>query len=212
MESLLPQMRSSSIKDAGIKDDFLVARVVLNPLDGRANMQLHVTTAAIMLDYRQWVFPCFAQFFSPPAGLRLTAVTDTASSAAVYCTQMSKAGLLHAMDTHKTVDVHVQIGAPTIHVLLQKQPTAICVCLGSVMLHSTPVVSVPELAPTHGAPQTDVRHTPHTDVPQPPLIIISCHHAFGFATSQPAPHTNTALGCAGAALRPLQPHRCRAPY
>ena len=121
---LLPSARSSS-KDSVGTDDFLVARVVLNPRDGGVNMQLQVTMAAISLDYRHWVFPHLAQCFSPPPGLRLDAVKETVSSTAVYYGQMSKAGLLHAMETHKTMDVQIQIGPPSIQVLILQQASAL---------------------------------------------------------------------------------------
>lgn len=99
-----------------INDPFFVMEVEHNPLDGRADNALSVKMRHLEIIYHKGYVESIVQFFRPPESQleSITALIDAAGQTLDGIRKETRAGLEYALDTHKTVDIKVDMNAPII--------------------------------------------------------------------------------------------------
>lgn len=99
-----------------INDPFFVMEVEHNPLDGRADNALSVRMRHLEIIYHKGYVEAVVQFFRPPESQleSITALIDAAGQTLDGIRKETRAGLEYALDTHKTVDIKVDMNAPII--------------------------------------------------------------------------------------------------
>eukprot|EP00047_Mylnosiga_fluctuans_P009057 m.9855 g.9855 ORF g.9855 m.9855 type:complete len:3208 (+) comp2465_c0_seq1:50-9673(+) len=120
-------------------DGFLTARIQLQPADGKVDSRISLKTNPLTLTHRHWIIPRIVRFFAIPPNLMLSSVSNATQAQLSAISSMSKAGLIHAIENHKTIDLAVHIGAPTLHFVLQDSTTSIIASLGSIRAKSLPL-------------------------------------------------------------------------
>eukprot|EP00048_Salpingoeca_helianthica_P004514 m.77774 g.77774 ORF g.77774 m.77774 type:complete len:3510 (-) comp13223_c1_seq4:21-10550(-) len=102
----------------------------------KADTTVRLTTTAFSVFVRYWVLPPILAFVKQPPNLCLSPMTDLTAQTVSGLQGQSKAGIIHAIATHKTVDLHVVLGEPSIHVLLPDSSDHLDVRLGSLQAKS----------------------------------------------------------------------------
>ncbi|TFY54315.1 hypothetical protein EVJ58_g8935 [Rhodofomes roseus] len=97
-------------------DPFFYLRFENNPLDERADSALEVKMRYMEIVYHRGYVEAIYKFFRPPAGQieSVEALLDVASQTLEGLRKETRAGLEYALQTHKTVDVHMDLNAPII--------------------------------------------------------------------------------------------------
>ncbi|CCL98963.1 uncharacterized protein FIBRA_00971 [Fibroporia radiculosa] len=99
-----------------IVDPFLFVRFEQNPLDGRADSALEMRMRYMEIVYHKGYVEAIYKFFKPPASQleSVEALLNVASETLEGLRKETRAGLEYALQTHKTVDVHMDLNAPII--------------------------------------------------------------------------------------------------
>ncbi|PCH33647.1 vacuolar protein sorting-associated protein vps13 [Wolfiporia cocos MD-104 SS10] len=95
-------------------DPFLFLRFEQNPLDERANSALEVKMRYMEIVYHRGYIEAVYKFFKPPESQleSVEALLDVASQTLEGLRKETRAGLEYALQTHKTIDVHMDLNAP----------------------------------------------------------------------------------------------------
>ncbi|OSX67568.1 hypothetical protein POSPLADRAFT_1064162 [Postia placenta MAD-698-R-SB12] len=103
-------------KISEVVDPFLFVRFEQNPLDERADSALEVKMRYMEIVYHRGYVEAIYKFFKPPASQieSVEALLDAASQTLEGLRKETRAGLEHALQTHKTIDVHMDLNAPII--------------------------------------------------------------------------------------------------
>jgi vacuolar protein sorting-associated protein 13A/C len=110
------------VKDRGVDsegantDPFFFLKFENNPLDERADTALTVRMRYMEIIYHKGYVEAIYQFFKPPASQleSVEALLDVASQTLEGIRRDTRAGLEYALQTHKTVDVQMDLNAPII--------------------------------------------------------------------------------------------------
>jgi vacuolar protein sorting-associated protein 13A/C len=99
-----------------VNDPFFVMEVEHNPLDGRADNALSVRMRHLEIIYHKGYVESIVHFFKPPESQleSITALIDAAGQTLDGIRKETRAGLEYALDTHKTVDIKLDMNAPII--------------------------------------------------------------------------------------------------
>ncbi|WVR05901.1 hypothetical protein IAU60_002927 [Kwoniella sp. DSM 27419] len=105
--------------DSGLPDDsdpFFLMEVENNPLDGRADNALTVKMRHLEIIYHKGYVESVVQFFKPPESQleSIGALLDAAGQTLDGIRKETRAGLEYALESHKTVDIKVDMNAPII--------------------------------------------------------------------------------------------------
>ncbi|KAH9937704.1 vacuolar protein sorting-associated protein 13 [Fomitopsis serialis] len=97
-------------------DPFFYLKFENNPLDERADNALEVKMRYMEIVYHRGYVEAIYRFFKPPASQleSVEALLDVASQTLEGLRKETRAGLEYALQTHKTVDVHMDLNAPII--------------------------------------------------------------------------------------------------
>ncbi|KAK7694663.1 hypothetical protein QCA50_001851 [Cerrena zonata] len=104
----------SGSKDS--EDPFFFLKFENNPLDERADSALTVKMRYMEIVYHRGYVEAIYKFFKPPASQleSVEALLDVASETLEGLRRETRAGLEYALQTHKTVDVQMDLNAPII--------------------------------------------------------------------------------------------------
>ncbi|OCH96150.1 vacuolar protein sorting-associated protein 13 [Obba rivulosa] len=97
-------------------DPFFYLRFENNPLDGRADSALTFRMRYMEIVYHRGYIEAIYKFFKPPASQleSVEALLSAASETLEGLRKETRAGLEYALQTHKTIDVHMDFNAPII--------------------------------------------------------------------------------------------------
>lgn len=105
-------------KDAlpGLPDPFFFLKFERNPLDGRADSALTVRMRYMEIVYHRGYVEAVYRFLKPPASQldSVEALLDAATQTLESLRKETRIGLEYALQTHKTVDVQMDLNAPII--------------------------------------------------------------------------------------------------
>jgi vacuolar protein sorting-associated protein 13A/C len=109
-----PTLRSATEHDA--EDPFLYMRFENNPLDERADTALAIRMRHMEIVYHRGYVEAIYKFFKPPEDRleSVEALLTAAGGAIEGLRKETRAGLEHALQAHKTVDLQVDVKAPII--------------------------------------------------------------------------------------------------
>ncbi|KAI0756975.1 vacuolar protein sorting-associated protein 13 [Daedaleopsis nitida] len=109
----LPQQEDSI---PGLPDPFFFLKFERNPLDGRADSALTVRMRYMEIVYHRGYVEAIYKFLKPPASQleSVEALLDAASQTLESLQKETRIGLEYALQTHKTVDVQMDLNAPII--------------------------------------------------------------------------------------------------
>ncbi|KAI0932190.1 hypothetical protein AcW2_000882 [Taiwanofungus camphoratus] len=95
---------------------FLFLKFEQNPLDGRADSALIVKMRYMEIVYHKGYIEAVYRFFKPPSSQleSVEALLDVASQTLEGLRKETRAGLEYALQTHKTIDVQMDLNAPII--------------------------------------------------------------------------------------------------
>eukprot|EP00049_Salpingoeca_infusionum_P002983 m.61945 g.61945 ORF g.61945 m.61945 type:complete len:3627 (-) comp11888_c0_seq2:204-11084(-) len=106
-----------------------------NPEDMKVDSRVHLDTAALQIQYVPSFVDEIVRFVSMPDELAaLEDVAQAALDSASTLSSQTATGLMHAIETHQTLDLHVELGAPTL--LIPTQSALIVVDLGHLSVKS----------------------------------------------------------------------------
>ncbi|KAH9950347.1 vacuolar protein sorting-associated protein 13 [Amylocystis lapponica] len=99
-----------------VVDPFFYLKFENNPLDGRADNALTVTLRYMEVVYHKGYIEAVYKFFKPPSSQlqSVEALLDVASQTLEGLRKETRAGLEYALQTHKTIDVQMDLNAPII--------------------------------------------------------------------------------------------------
>ncbi|RDX55846.1 vacuolar protein sorting-associated protein 13 [Lentinus brumalis] len=102
--------------DPGLPDPFFFLKFERNPLTGRADSALTVRMRYMEIVYHRGYVEAVYKFFKPPASQleSVEALLDVASQTLESLQKETRIGLEYALQTHKTVDVQMDLNAPII--------------------------------------------------------------------------------------------------
>ncbi|KZT02705.1 vacuolar protein sorting-associated protein 13 [Laetiporus sulphureus 93-53] len=97
-------------------DPFFYLKFEQNPLDERADSALQVKMRYMEIVYHRGYVEAIYKFFKPPSSQleSVEALLDVASQTLEGLRKETRAGLEYALQTHKTLDVHMDLNAPII--------------------------------------------------------------------------------------------------
>ncbi|KAI0094888.1 vacuolar protein sorting-associated protein 13 [Irpex rosettiformis] len=106
----------SSLDISENEDPFFFLRFENNPLDDRADSALTVKMRNMEIVYHRGYVEAIYHFFKPPVGQMesVEALLDVAGQTLEGIRSQTRAGLEYALQTHKTIDVHMDLAAPII--------------------------------------------------------------------------------------------------
>ncbi|KAI9460579.1 hypothetical protein BJY52DRAFT_1117906 [Lactarius psammicola] len=109
-----PTLGSTTVADP--KDPFLYMRFENNPLDERADTALVIRMRHMEVVYHRGYVEAIYKFFKPPEDRleSVEALLTAAGGAIEGLRKETRAGLEYALQTHKTIDLHVDMKAPII--------------------------------------------------------------------------------------------------
>jgi vacuolar protein sorting-associated protein 13A/C len=85
-----------------------------NPVDQAADSKFSLSLRPLKAVYHARLFRRLQEFFKPPENLQLDEVTSAAAAGYESLTQYSRASMQYALDTHKTLLLDINIGAPVL--------------------------------------------------------------------------------------------------
>ncbi|WFD35586.1 Vacuolar protein sorting-associated protein 13 [Malassezia cuniculi] len=99
-----------------IESPFFTFSFEHHPLDGRADNAIALTMRSLEIVYHRSYIESIVRFFRPPESelVVIDALIDVASSTLEGLTKETRAGLEHALESHKTLDVVLDVQAPII--------------------------------------------------------------------------------------------------
>ncbi|OSD03423.1 vacuolar protein sorting-associated protein 13 [Trametes coccinea BRFM310] len=99
-----------------LQDPFFFLKFEQNPLDGRADSALSVRMRYMEIVYHKGYVEAIYKFLKPPASQleSVEALLDVASQTLEGLRKETRIGLEYALQTHKTVDVKMDLNAPII--------------------------------------------------------------------------------------------------
>ncbi|KAH9849745.1 vacuolar protein sorting-associated protein 13 [Lenzites betulinus] len=100
----------------GLPDPFFFLKFESNPLDGRADSALIVRMRYMEIVYHKGYIEAVYKFLKPPASQleSVEALLDVASQTLDGLRKETRIGLEYALQTHKTIDVQMDLNAPII--------------------------------------------------------------------------------------------------
>ena len=100
----------------GLPDPFFYLKFERNPLDGRADSALTVRMRYMEIVYHRGYIEAVYKFLKPPASQleSVEALLDVASQTLESLQKETRIGLEYALQTHKTIDVQMDLNAPII--------------------------------------------------------------------------------------------------
>ncbi|KDQ63547.1 hypothetical protein JAAARDRAFT_29565 [Jaapia argillacea MUCL 33604] len=104
------------VKTNGDDDPFFFLKFERNPLDERADSALTVKMRHMEIIYHRGYVEAVYRFFKPPASQleSVEALLDVASQTLEGLRKETRAGLEYALQTHKTIDIQMDMNAPII--------------------------------------------------------------------------------------------------
>ncbi|KAI8995643.1 vacuolar protein sorting-associated protein 13 [Trametes punicea] len=99
-----------------LQDPFFFLKFEHNPLDGRADSALNVRMRYMEIVYHKGYVEAVYRFLKPPASQleSVEALLDVASQTLEGLRKETRIGLEYALQTHKTIDVQMDLNAPII--------------------------------------------------------------------------------------------------
>eukprot|EP00051_Salpingoeca_urceolata_P024411 m.428631 g.428631 ORF g.428631 m.428631 type:complete len:3311 (+) comp20233_c0_seq24:244-10176(+) len=131
---LQPKKVDRHTRDTG--EALLSLQFELNPLDKKVDSFVSLRTRPLEIVYRAQTLTEIIAFFEKPAGIRLDDLANAASIGLQTATEQSRAGLIHAIETHTTLGVDVVLSAPTIVVPAEERCIVLAADLGIIAVTS----------------------------------------------------------------------------
>ncbi|KAJ3551176.1 hypothetical protein NM688_g4862 [Phlebia brevispora] len=122
-------------------DPFLFLQFENNPLDERADSALTVRMRNMDIIYHKGYVEAIYQFFKPPSSQleSVEALLDAAGQTLEGLRNETRAGLEYALQTHKTIDIQMDLNAPVIIIpedITSKTGTVLVVDAGHISIES----------------------------------------------------------------------------
>lgn len=130
------QLGAGSHDTASEEAPFFRVHFETNPLDRSADSVVNMTVQPVEMVYRPTTVARLSAFFAPPAGLALEDVTNAASKRAYAMAEQTTTGLKYAVEQHKTLNLHLNVGAPTIIVPAERAGIVMVLDLGRLSVVS----------------------------------------------------------------------------
>jgi vacuolar protein sorting-associated protein 13A/C len=122
-------------KAAPRTNDLLRLTFEINPLSKAADSVLMLRAEPLEVCYLPTLIERLGLFFSPPPDLLvLNDLSEVAINSAMALQTNTATGLLYAIETHKTIDLDIRLGAPTI--LVPSKAALLAVDLGTLSIKS----------------------------------------------------------------------------
>lgn len=107
-----------------------------NPLDHSADSAVTMEVQPVEIVYRPLAMARLGEFFAPPPGLVLEDVSNAAGKQAFALATQTTTGLKYAIEQHKTLNLNLNVGAPTVVIPAEAAGVTLVVDLGHLSVVS----------------------------------------------------------------------------